>query len=170
MDGENPEVFTAQKQEVTGPALLALIVGVSIICVLIVAGLGSAGIDSGGMVVPYYISYLVGIPFFALVDWIVYRRLKDMAPSGNDRVEVHSDHVEIYKGSDVRRIGFGDIMGLTAITNSYGIIFLQIDVAEGMVKIVGMNDLQGLFDSMAKHLSPYIVKKENFLKRLASKE
>ncbi len=166
MNEGTPEVFTAEKQEGTAPALLSIIIGASVICILIVAYLGSVGLDRGGEIVSPYFSYLVGVPLMAVVDWIVYRRLKNMVPSGKDKVEVYGDHVEIYKGNNARKIGFEDIMGLTAVTNSYGIIFLKIDVAEGMVKVVGMNNIQGLFESIAKHLSPYIVKKENFLKEM----
>ena len=116
--------------------------------------------------IPPYIIELAGLPIAILAGYFFYLRIKKVAPAESDKVSVYNDHIEIQQHGNSRSITFENITNVTAITNKYGIIFLEVNVGTETIKIVGINDLKGLFSALTKRLPSSKVNQKNFLQAM----
>jgi len=116
-----------------------------------------------------YIDDFIDLVIAAIAGLVVYFAIKKNAPSKDDKISVYSDRLEIQKNGSVRIIIFENINTVVAITNQYGIIFLQIELGGEMVRIVGVADIKGLFELLSSRLPPSKVKQENFLQAIHGK-
>ena len=163
-----PEVFKANPRQVGTGSVVIMIIGVFIVCEFIAAYLNSIGLNQGHIIIPMYVSEIGGLPIAAIAGYLFYLRIKAVAPAKSDEIRIYSDHLEIQKQGNVRTINFNDITNVEAITNKYGIIFLQMNIADEIIKIVGMIDMKGIFESFSRHLPPSKVGRENFLQAMRS--
>jgi hypothetical protein len=159
-----PEIFQANTKQISGAWRIAFV----FFAIFIVFGLASYSYIQIREYVfhlpptsPYLVDALSAV-IAIIVGVGVYFSIKSAAPSAGDKVSVYPDRLEIQNHGNVRSVAFEDITTATAITNQYGIIFLQIEIGAEIVKVVGITDLKGLFSSLSRRLPPSKVKQESF--------